>query len=277
MRKFFAASGVVVSSAALSAALASPPEPPPDLARKIVSAATTPSPVRLEMARAVTRAMAARAAMATLVPLLVGVLCVAGGALLVKAAARALAGPRAAAVAPPVLPRRPVLRLTLAWNNQDLSVAMPVMFPEELRQTSEYRRWETSGGAHTFTWATRDGRTYRCRAEERDGAGGKRVASVALVQLYRTDGTLQTETACDESGAPRQWTVFAADGKTKVATYTNCPPGTPGGPFVQSMRVYGADGTAREYQADRNGTVFAEWLLDGKGEKVRLLNGATRS
>jgi hypothetical protein len=178
-------------------------------------------------------------------------------------------------VAPPVLPRRPVLRLTLAWNNQDLSVAMPVMFPEELRQTPEYRRWESSGGERTFTWATRDGRTYRCRAEERD-AGGKRVASVALVQLYRADGTLLAETACDGSGAPRQWTVFAADGKPKLATYTNCSPGTPGAPFVQSVRVFGTEGTAREYQADRNGTVYAEWLLDGRGQRLRLLNGAAR-
>jgi hypothetical protein len=100
------------------------------------------------------------------------------------------------------------------------------------------------------------------------------MASIARVQLYRADGTLESETACDSEGAPRQWTVYASDGKTTLASYTNCPPGTPGGPFVQSVRIYNAGGAAREYQADSTGSVYAEWLLDDRGERARLLNGS---
>jgi hypothetical protein len=167
-----------------------------------------------------------------------------------------------------------VLNLTLGWDARGpgLSLPPPVNFPEELRRTEEYRAWRSSGGAHTFTWVMPDGRTYRCHAVERDDGGGRRVASIALVQLYRPDGTLEAESECDEAGAPRRWTVFAADGRSKLATYSTCPPGTPGGPFVQWVRVYERDGSAREYQADRNGTVYAEWLLDARGEKVRRLN-----
>ena len=276
MRRYFAAGGVAVTTAAVSAALASPlsPEPPADLAGRILSAATAPSAARLETARAVTRAMAVRAAAVSAVSLLVGVGSLAGAGLVVKAVSPAPLRPRAAAVAPPVLPRRPVLALTLAWNGQGLSLPAPVTFPEELRQTDGYRRWESSGGARTFTWVTRDGRTYRCRAEERPGDGGRRVASIALVQLFGADGRLEAETHCDEQGAPRQWTTFAPDGKTPLARYTTSPPGTPGGPFVQSVRLYDPGGTAREYLADRNRTVYAEWLLDGREERVRLLNGS---
>jgi len=276
MRNYFAAGGVTLTSAGLSATLeATAPQPPPNLAERIVSGAVAPSAARLGTARAVARAMALRAGTAALVPLLVGAILIIGSVPLVKAAARALSGPRVAAVAPPVLPRRPVLNLTLGWDARgpSLSLPPPVMFPEELRRTDEYRAWESSGGARTFTWVARDGGTYRCRAVERDGGGGKQVASLALVQLFRPDGTLEAETECDEAGAPGQWTVFAADGKTKLATYSNCPPGTPGAPFVQSVRVYEPGGPAREYEADREGTVYAEWVLSGRGERLRLLNG----
>ena len=51
------------------------------------------------------------------------------------------------------------------------------------------------------------------------------------------------------------------------------PPASPGGPFVQSVRFYNPDGTGREYDANRNGTVYAEWLLDTRGRRVQLVNG----
>jgi RNA polymerase sigma factor (sigma-70 family) len=273
MRRYLAAGGVTCAAAALPAALAPPPQPPPDLAQRILSDATAPSAARLKRVRAVTRRMTVRAVTVALAPLLIGVFCVAGGGMLVKAAVRALADPRVAAVAPPVLPRRPVLRLIFAWDGRGLTVPMPVMFPEELRQTEDFRQWETSGGERTFTWVTRDGRTYRCSTHEVD-AEGRRLSSIALVKRFRADGTLEAETVCDEEGAPRQWTVFAADGKSKLASYVLCPKGTPGEPFVQSVRVYDSGGAVREYGADRNGTVNAEWLLDGGGNRVRLLNGA---
>jgi RNA polymerase sigma factor (sigma-70 family) len=275
MRKYFAAAGVTASSAAVSAALASPAEPPADLARKVLSSATAPSADRLATAAAVARAMAVHAVSVAAAWVLVAVGCLAGAALVVHAGAGMFFPPRAPAVAPPVLPRRPVLTLTLAWNGQALPVSMPATFPEEVRRTDEYRRWESSGGARTFAWATRDGRTYRCRADERDAAGGRRVASISSVQLYGPDGALLTETICDDQGAPRQWTVFAPGGTTKLARYDSCAPGTPGGPFVQSVRVYDPGGTVREYLADRNGTIYAEWLLDAGGKRVRLLNGSS--
>ena len=273
MRRYLAAGGATFATAGAFAALASPPELAPELVRRIVSAAIAPSAARLLSVRRVTRAMAVGAVTGAAGPVLVGVLCIVGAGMLVKAAVRGPDRSGAAAVAPPVLPRRPLLRLTFAWNGQGLSVPMPVMFPEELRQTEDFRRWEASGGERTFTWLTRDGRTYRCRAEEFE-AGGRRVSAIALVQRFRADGTLEIETACDHDGAPRQWTVFAADGRSRLASYGNCPRGTPGEPFVQSVRVYGPGGAGREYLADRNGTVSAEWLLDGRGNRVRLLNGA---
>ena len=64
------------------------------------------------------------------------------------------------------------------------------------------------------------------------------------------------------------------DGKTRLVSLTNCPAGTPGGPFVQTVRFYQADGTARQYEANRYGTVYEEWLLDQQSRKVRLFNGS---
>jgi RNA polymerase sigma factor (sigma-70 family) len=273
MRRYLAAGGVAMTAATFPAALAPPPEPPAGLVQRIISDAAAPSAARLRQVRAVARRMAARAASLAVAPLLVAVLCLTGAGMLVKASARAPANPTAAVVAPPVLPRRPLLRLTFAWGGQGLTVPMPATFPEELRGTEDFRRWVTSGGEHTFTWVTRDGRTYRCSAREVD-VNGRRVSSIALVQRLRADGTLETETVCDDEGAPRQWTVFAADGKSKLASYSNCLKGTPGEPFVQSLRVYDAGGAVREYEADRNGTAYVEWLLDGRGNRLRLLNGA---
>ena len=46
------------------------------------------------------------------------------------------------------------------------------------------------------------------------------------------------------------------------------PAGHPGAPFVETVRLYEPDGSSREYHADRDGTVYEEWLLDASGREA---------
>jgi hypothetical protein len=205
-------------------------------------------------------------------PILFATLVVAGGGFVARSALRVRRATRAAQVAVPPRPRRPGLKLTLAWNGEAYTIPLPPTFPEELRDTPAFRDWQAAPDARTFEWTTRDGRKYVCHAEIRE-FDGRPAASISFVQLFSADGTLLTETRNDAQGQPRAWDLYAPDGKTRQVSLTNCATGTPGAPFVQTVRFYYPDGTGRQYEANRYGTVYEEWLLDGQGRKVRLLNG----
>ena len=275
LRNFFAAAGMPLSMAWLDTALGLRAHARAGLAEEVVSAAMAPAPARLLAVRALSRAMHKARAKAAL-SFLCAALVVSGGAFITRWGVRAQSTKRAAAVTPTSRPRRPGLKLTLGWNGEVYTVPLPPTFPEELRETAAYRDWEAAPDARTFGWATRDGRKYLCYAEVRE-SGGRSAVFISLVQLFRVDGTLLTETRNDTRGEPQTWDVYASDGKTRQVSLTNCPGGTPGGPFVQTVRFYQSDGTGRLYQADRYGTVYEEWLLDLQGRKVRLLNGGKQN
>jgi RNA polymerase sigma factor (sigma-70 family) len=269
LRRFMLAGGAALGGAPLASAW-TPPQAPPALAERVTSAAMSPSPARLAAARAVARAMwrpGGKAIAATLGASLL----VAGAGFAVRESLRAHGAERADAVLAPPRPRRPNLKLTLAWNGQAYTVPLPPTFPDELRDTPAYRQWEAARDARTLEWTSRDGRKYVCHAEVRD-VGGRKTALFSRVQLLRADGTLGAETINDERGEPRQWDLYATDGKTRQVSLTHCPPGTPGGPFVETVRLSEPDGSSREYHADRDGIVYEEWLLDANGRRLRVLN-----
>jgi hypothetical protein len=276
LRRFMLAGGAAISGAPLSGARLTAAwaehEAPPALAERVTSAAMSPSPARLAAAQTVARAMWRPGAKA-IVALLGGSLLVSGAGLVVRESLRARGAEKADAVLAPPRSRRPNLKLTLAWNGQAYTVSLPPTFPDELRDSPAYREWETARDARSLEWTSRDGRKYVCHAEVRD-VGGRRTAMFSRVQLLGPDGTLRAETTNDARGEPRQWHLYGADGKSRQVSLMNCPPETPGGPFVETVRFYNPDGTSREYHADRDGVVNEEWLLDAQGHRLRVLNRA---
>jgi hypothetical protein len=271
LRKLFASSGAILSTACLATASTPAAQPPPALAEQVASAALAPAPRRLAAVGALARAMRRARAKAVL-PYLFAALVISGAGFVARSAMRAHSAMRATAVTPPSRPRRPGLKLTLAWNGQAYTIPLPATFPEELRETPAYRDWLAAPDARTFGWSTRDGRKYLCHAQVAE-SDGRAAVFIARVQLFRADGTLLTETTNDTRGEPRTWDIYEPDGKTRQVSLTNCPGGTVGAPYVQTVRFYRPDGTVREFEANRYGTVYEEWLLDKQSRKVRLLNG----
>jgi RNA polymerase sigma factor (sigma-70 family) len=274
LRRCFAAAGVSLSAAGISAAATAGVHPVGADADRIARTALAPPSERLEAIQALARSFRVATARAFF-PALALALLVLFGAAIGGRELRRLGAIRNAVVAPTLRPRRPNLQLTFAWSGQSFTIPMPPTFPEELRQTPAYREWEAAGDARSLDWTTRDGRKYVCWAEVRN-VDGRTVAYLASVRLFRADGTLEAETTYDPYGDPLRWEVFGPDGKTREASFAYSPRGTPGGRFVRTIWLYHADKSAREYEADADGSVYAEWLLDGQGRRVRRLNGAGR-
>ena len=274
LRRAMGVAAATLSPAALETAFSPAAAPDTALAQRVARAAMAPNPSRLRAVRALAGSMR-RARAKLLVTLMGAVLFIPGGALVARSLVRGHGTSRAAAVLQPVRPRRPGLKLTLAWNGTEYTVPMPPTFPDELRDTAPYRDWLATGDVRTFEWTTHDGRRYVCSAGIRD-VDGRSTALVSRVRLFRTDGTLQAETTNDDRGQPRSWDLYEADGRTLQVSLTNCPAEAPGAPYVQTVRFH-RPGGGREFDADRNGTVYAEWMLDANGHRVRLLNGRGRN
>jgi RNA polymerase sigma factor (sigma-70 family) len=275
LRRWFASAGVSLSAARITAAAAPGALALGADADQVARTALSPPPERmgpiLALARSFRVARARPWIAAMTLALIVAAAGVMGGRALLRRGTT-----HNAVIAPVRYPRRPNLKLMLAWNGQSFTVPMPPTFPEELRATPAYRQWEAAGDARTLAWMTRDGRKYVCRTEV--GTVDERAAAyITSVRLFRADGTVEAETTYDPHGDPGRWEVFGADGKGREASYTYSPVGTPGGRFVRTVRTYQGDGTARDYEADADGSVFAEWLVDRDGRRVRRVNGVGSS
>lgn len=274
LRRFFRSRGLVIAPATLGGALTAKVDVPAGLAQKVIASALAPSPARLSAVRHIERAMWRTPSRAAAGALAAAILIV-GGTIAVPATLRAHSALVSQTIAAPARPHRPNLKLTLAWNHQTCWVPVPISFPDEVQRFDEYRSWESTREPRMFTWMTRDGRRYVAQVVA-SGSEGRRTALVPWVKLFRRDGTLQVEAINDERGDLRQWRVYAANGKTKQVIVTNCSEGSPAVPYIQSVQFFDPDGTSREYEANRNGTVYREWLLDNHGRRVRLLNGGSR-
>jgi RNA polymerase sigma factor (sigma-70 family) len=271
LRRLFAAAGLALALEDLDGALPPRLVVPPALAKKIAAAALSPPSHCMVAVRNVAKAKMLR----TLLPvaaLVATVAVVIVAAWLVIPVIRARSTTRADRIIIPLRPVRPNLNLTLAWNKTSYAAPVPASFPDELKQTASYQDWERRRDARSFIWSTRDGRRYVARAEVRQENGGS-TAFISDVQLFRTDGTLQTETINDSSGEPRQWLVYTDDGHTRRIHVSNHDVGDAGDPFIAAVRLFNPDGTSREYRANRYGQIYEEWLLDSSGRAVRLLNG----
>ncbi len=172
----------------------------------------------------------------------------------------------------------PNLHLTLGWNNQTYDVPPPAMLPDAMRQTREFRRWEVVGDVRTLTWTAGDGTRFvaDCMGMVIDGATGQRTPMIPKVSRFRADGTLENSTNNSVGLQPSEWTLYAADGTTKVLGVTNRLNGLPGTPFIQYVSFYNPDGTtARKYQANSLGVVYLEWFYKPNGD-IDHWNGTSK-
>lgn len=172
----------------------------------------------------------------------------------------------------------PKLHLTLGWNNQTYDVPPPAMLPDAMRQTREFRQWETVGDVRTLTWLAGDGTRYdaECMGMVIDAVSKQRTPMIQRISRYRPDGTLEIATDNSTGLQPAEWTLFAADGKTKLLGVTNRLNGLPGTPFIQYVSFYNPDGTtARKYQANSMGVVYLEWFYKPNGD-IDHWNGTSK-
>jgi hypothetical protein len=164
----------------------------------------------------------------------------------------------------------PNLHLKLGWNNQSYDVPPPAMLPDAMRQSREFRDWESVGDARTLAWNAPDGSRYvaDCVGRVRDAASNRISPLIPHLSRFRPDGTLEIATNNSVGLAPADWTLFAPDGKTKVLRVTNRLNGLPGTPFIQYVEFYTPDGTAvaRKYQANSLGVVYLEWFYKPNGD-----------
>jgi RNA polymerase sigma factor (sigma-70 family) len=163
----------------------------------------------------------------------------------------------------------PNLHLTLAWNNQPYDVPPPALLPDAMRQSREFRDWESVGDARTLSWSASDGTRYvaDCMGMVIDPETKQRTPMIPHVSRFRPDGTLESSTNITTGLQPVEWTLFAADGKTKLLGVTNRTNGLPGTPFIQYVSFYNPDGTtARKYQANSLGMVYLEWFYKPNGD-----------
>jgi hypothetical protein len=182
------------------------------------------------------------------------------------------------APAPSVSSIVPNLKLTLAWNRQNFDVPPPALIPDAMRQTAAYKRWTQIGDAETLQWLDADNTKYVANAIGNVLLDGNRLQLIASISKYRPDGTLAVRTTpCGGSegfGLPEEWSIYAANGVTRLFYVHNRVNGLPGTPFIEDVDIRHADGSATQYHANRYGVVVYEWLLDaGWTSPVKLLNG----
>ena len=167
--------------------------------------------------------------------------------------------------------------LTLAWNRQTYEVPEPVVIPDGMKASRAYQQWWPIGDIRTLEWTDENGRRYvaeaLCKLRDKDG---QVKAVTPYVSRYRADGTLEAKSFIDPGGLPEEWSIFAADGKTKTIGVVNRLHGLPGTPFIEYVTFYAADGKEqRKYQANRHGVVYLEWFYDAKGDIARW-NGSSK-
>jgi len=163
----------------------------------------------------------------------------------------------------------PKLHLTLGWNNQTYDVPPPPLMPDAMRQTREFRDWESVGDARALAWMADDGTRYvaDCVGMVIDPATKQRTPMIRRVSRFRADGTLAMYCNYSADPTPVEWMLMAADGKTRVLAVTNRTNGKPGTPFIQYVEFYNPDGTtARKYQANSLGVVYLEWFYKPNGD-----------
>ena len=99
--------------------------------------------------------------------------------------------PAAASTQSAIAATLPNLHLTLGWNNQTYDVPPPAMLPDAMRQTREFRQWETVGDVRTLTWLAGDGTRYdaQCMGMVIDPVSKQRTPMIQRISRFRPDGT----------------------------------------------------------------------------------------
>jgi hypothetical protein len=168
----------------------------------------------------------------------------------------------------------PKLSLTLAWNGQSYDVPPPAAVTPEMRRTKEYAKWWSIGDIRNLDFTDAQGRRTVAqmigRAQEPDGSIRPIVPAVSR---YRPDGTLEVHTMYVPDAGPTNWTVFAADGKTKaVDVHIDGVPERK--PFIDGVTFYdGAGVKSREYVVNEHGVAYLERVFKPSGE-VEGSNGS---
>ena len=149
----------------------------------------------------------------------------------------------------------PPLKLTLASSGRTVDVPPPAQVTPEMRRTKQYAQWWSIGDIRRLEWTDAQGRRTVAqmigRAQEVDGTIRPMIPAVSR---YRPDGTLEVTTLNAPTRGPDQWTVFAADGKTKSAEVHCRDAGGDGKPEVERVTFYDAAGARIcEYALNRDG------------------------
>lgn len=172
--------------------------------------------------------------------------------------------------APPPLPPANTSRmaLTLAWNGERYEVPAPATMPPGMQDSHAYRRWWTIGNVKSLEWTDPAGCRYVAQAWCKViDADGRTKPAIPYISRYRPDGTLEVQTTYNAPGGPAQWTIYAADGRTKAVEVVNRTRGLPGTPFIQYITFYDASGVkTRQYQANQHGVVYIEWFYKPDGQ-----------
>ena len=153
----------------------------------------------------------------------------------------------------------------------------PIEIPPAFYKTAQFKAWLKTGDIRILQFTDASGCRYDLEMMGREKtADGKLRPLIRQATRYRHDRTLDVITDFDMNGRPSEWTIYTPDGKTKSVRVVNRLSGIEGAPFVQYVNFLRPDGTKeRQYQANRYGVVYLEWLYNEKEELLRW-NGSSK-
>ncbi len=176
-------------------------------------------------------------------------------------------GARAAAVEPDRL-------LWTADPADSVTIPGPLKFPEWLRATATFRRWQLQHDVRTFTTRDDAGNTYTVAVMGAvKGADGTTREAIAQIRQFRPDGTLAAITNWEPGGLLIGWTTLDATGGRKVWDVSSSGSGTrrDGSHGIRRVTHFRPDGREHEYHVGPGDVIDQESTSDAAGENVRYL------
>ncbi|MBN2584277.1 MAG: M56 family metallopeptidase [Planctomycetes bacterium] len=154
----------------------------------------------------------------------------------------------------------------MGWNGKAVTIPGPPVFPEWIRQTTEFKLWQYAGDVRNMvTWDARGNRYVLQALGFVGNAKGQRQMFIPYIQIYRPDGSLLSKLTCGDDLLPLEWERYdAADGLRRRVT-TRSYSENAEDRHLDDACEYEADGTQREWQINRDGVV--------RGELVTLPSG----